>query len=152
MSEAREDGPAHLPEVGEEVHLPDPPDEGGADKDSLGGLRSLLADVEDLVVDAKTYFDSELTYQRARATFVVSRVKAIAVYAVAAIVIVLMALFAVSVGLILALTPWLTAWGATAVVGGLLLAVVYLIVRRIGAAWGDIMVAVREQRETDDDT
>ena len=91
--------------------------------------RSLYDDLEALFTDAKTYLDAELVYQKSRAGFVLNRLKlGIGMAAVAAFFAVL-ALIGLTVGLIIALTPLVTAWGATAIVVGLLLLVAYLILR-----------------------
>lgn len=129
---------------------PSPVDETD-DKTASRNKGTLLDDIEDLVLDAKTYIDAELSYQKARASFVISRVKRIAFFGVVATVLALVSIIALSVGLILALTPWISAWGATVVVVGGMLATAYLLIRMAGTAWGEIMTAVREKEDGADD-
>lgn len=85
--------------------------------------RSLVDDVRQLFEDGRTLAEAELAYQKSRAAVAGDGVKGAAAYGGLAIALVLFALVALTVGLLLALTPWLTAWGATAVVTlGLLVA------------------------------
>ncbi len=78
--------------------------------------RSLIDDVEVLIEDGKTYLEAELNYQKTRAAFAGGKAKVIALFAVTGLVFAWMALIGLTVGLIIALTPPLSAWGATAVV------------------------------------
>jgi hypothetical protein len=100
--------------------------------------RSLIDDVEVLIEDGKTYLEAELNYQKTRALFVGDRVKRTALFALVGFVFAWMALIALTVGLIFALTPPLGAWGATAVVVivWLLIAVVALSVA--AARWREL--------------
>lgn len=82
---------------------------------------SLVDDVKALVEDGATYLEAELQFQKSRAMFVVDRGKSGAIYGVAAAAVVHLALIGLVVGAIFALTPLITAWGATAVVVGALL-------------------------------
>ncbi len=100
--------------------------------------RSLVEDMEALVDDARTYVDAELSYQKSRASFVTDRVKRTLIFAVGAATVGLLAAIGLTVGLIIALTPLVTGWGATAIVVGLLLLVAYLLISRASKAWGDI--------------
>ncbi|HVR91799.1 MAG TPA: phage holin family protein [Novosphingobium sp.] len=85
--------------------------------------RSLVDDVRQLIDDGRTLAEAEYAYQKSRAAVAGDGVKGAAAYGGLAIALVLFALVALTIGLLIALTPWLTAWGATAVVTvGLLLA------------------------------
>ncbi len=84
---------------------------------------SLVEDVKALLDDGKTYLEAELQYQKSRAAYAVDRGKSGAIYGVAAAAVLHLALIGLVVGLILALSPLITAWGATAVVVGVLVAV-----------------------------
>jgi hypothetical protein len=97
--------------------------------------RSLIDDVEVLIEDGKTYLEAELNYQKTRAAFVGDRAKGVVVFAIVGFVFAWMALIALTVGFIVALTPPLSAWGATAVVviAWLLLAIICLSVA--GGRW-----------------
>jgi hypothetical protein len=92
----------------EEAH-PAPPGMGHAS-------RSLVDDLRDLASDAQTLLEAERAYQVARASYALSRGKGVAVGLVVAAVLGYFALIALVVGLLLALAPLLTAWGALAAV------------------------------------
>ena len=84
--------------------------------------RSLEDDLRQLAEDARALAEAELAYQKSRAAFVGQEAKRMAILGAMAAVLVFFALMALTFGLVFALTPLLTAWGATAaVVGGLLL-------------------------------
>ena len=85
--------------------------------------RSLADDLRALVDDGKALAQAELAYQKSRAAFAGSGAKAIVLLGALAAALVFFALMALTVGLVVALTPLLTAWGATgASFAGLLLA------------------------------
>lgn len=89
---------------------------------SEDAARSLVDDVRQLVEDARTLAEAELAYQKARAKIAGSSAGGIAGMGVLALTLVYFALMALVFGLVLALAPVLSAWGATAaVVLGLLL-------------------------------
>jgi hypothetical protein len=90
---------------------------------ALAAEPSLVDDVKALLDDGKTYLEAELQFQKSRAAFAVDRGKSGAVYGVGAAAVVQIGLIAGVVGLIFALAPLVTAWGATAVVVGVLLIV-----------------------------
>jgi uncharacterized membrane protein YqjE len=87
--------------------------------------RSLVDDLRQLAGDAHTTAAAELAYQQSRAKLVAGSLGGIAGRAALAIAFVFFALMGLVVGAILALTPALTAWGATALV---------VVVLAIGAA------------------
>lgn len=122
--------------------LPDPAGQPGYDEDEPD--RSLLEDVEALIEDGKTYLEAELAYQKTRASFLANGVKGIVGLGALALGFGLLALIALTVGLILALTPLITAWGATAVVVGVLLLAALLAVRMAAKRWSRMMDAVSE--------
>jgi uncharacterized membrane protein YqjE len=78
--------------------------------------RSLIDDVEVLIEDGRTYLEAELNYQKTRGLFVADLAGQVAAFGVAGLVFALMALVALTVGLVIALTPPLGVWGATGVV------------------------------------
>lgn len=88
--------------------------------------RSLSEDLRDLADHARTFAQAELSYQKTRAAYAGQEAKSITVYAVLAAVFLFFAAMGLVFGLILALTPILTAWGATAVVCIVLLGVAAL--------------------------
>lgn len=77
---------------------------------------SLTDDLAALFDDGKTLLDAELQFQRTRAAFVFGKARVGAGFAVAAAAILHLALVALVVGAVIALTPVLGAWLATLVV------------------------------------
>lgn len=131
------------PGPGDEINLPDPPGARVAATGEGPSQRSLLDDIEALIDDARTYLDAELSYQKTRASFVSDRLKKTVVFGAGAALIVFLALIGLTVGLIIALTPLLTGWGATAVVVGLMLLVAYILVRKAGRNWSSMMGVIQ---------
>jgi len=92
---------------------PDAPDR--RDPSLTDGVRALLEDGQTLV-------EAELAFQQARIAYGWGRAKGVAALLLFALAFAFFTLVALVVGLLLALTPLLTAWGALAVVGlGLML-------------------------------
>lgn len=100
----------------EDTTLPEQSHEERVLSEAAAEDRSLIDDVEVLIEDGKTYLEAELNYQKTRALFVGDRAKGVALWALVGFVFAWMALIGLTVGLIIALTPPLSAWGATAVV------------------------------------
>lgn len=132
-------GDAGLPE------LADPPPE--AKDDGERDLRSLRDDVEALIEDGKTYLETELVYQKTRAAFVADRAKGAVIYGAVAIAFGILALIGLTVGLIIALTPLLTAWGASALVVGLLVVGALIAMRAANRRWNRLMQAIESDAE-----
>lgn len=78
--------------------------------------RSLAEDLRDLAGDAQTFLEAEKAYEGARLSYALSRGKGVALSFVVAGVLGYFALVAAVVGLLLALAPLITAWGALAAV------------------------------------
>jgi Flp pilus assembly protein TadB len=78
--------------------------------------RSLNEDLHQLASDARAYAQAELQFQKSRAAYTAAASKSIGIYAAVALVLVFFAAMAFVVGLVIALGPWLTPWGAMAVV------------------------------------
>jgi len=95
------------------------------------GISGLVGDVKQLASDAKNLAEAELAYQTSRAKVAGEAARNIAVFGVVAFVLAFFALGALTVGLLLALTPLITAWGATAVVVGALLIGAFLCVKAV---------------------
>ena len=128
-----------------------PPSEGGPDSpdetapayaDGERDERSLFEDVETLIDDGRTYLEAEIAYQKTRAAFVADKAKSALVFGAVAAAFAVLALIGLTVGLILALTPWLTAWGASALVVGLLAVGALLAARTAGQRWKGLMAAI----------
>lgn len=82
---------------------------------------SLADDIGALIDDGKTYAEAEIAFQKSRLSFAANRGKTGALSALFALAVLHLALVALVLGSILALTPLFTAWGATAMVVGILL-------------------------------
>ncbi len=115
------------------------------DPDDSVADRSLLDDIGDLVGDAQTWFDAELGYQKVRAAFVGANLKQALLLGLAAVVLIVVAVMGLTFGLILALAPLVTAWGATAIVVGAMLLVALLCGRSASKAGRAAFAAIREQ-------
>lgn len=97
------------------ISEPDVTDE-DYDEDEAEDGPTLAEDLRDLAEEAKALALAELAYQKSRATYAASEAKGIAILAVVALVFVFFAVMAFVVGLVIALGPLLTAWGAMVVV------------------------------------
>lgn len=83
--------------------------------------RSLFDDLRLLAGDARTLADAEFAYQKSRAQAFGGGIGKIVALAALALLFVSLALIGLVVGLIIALTPLITALGATGVVFGVLI-------------------------------
>lgn len=108
---------------------------------------SLVEDVRHLVDDGRTYLEAELQYQKSRAALIVARGRSGAVYGVIALVLAHVALLGLVIGLIFALTPLITALGATALVVGSLLAIASVFGLRAKRRFASISAALDEARQ-----
>ena len=141
------------PLVRDDADMPEPSDttppvEGPSDSagdsgsDLDGEARSLLDDVHALIDDGKTYLEAELGFQKTRAAFVADRAKSTIVFGAIAALLGLLALVGLTVGSIIALTPLLTAWGASAVVVAILLVAAWLAARGAARKWSSLIRAI----------
>jgi hypothetical protein len=112
----------------------------------LDDRRSLVDDIEDLLVDARTWLDAEFNYQKTRAGFVAGSLKAALGLVFAAAIVALVAFIGLTIGAILALTPVVGAIGATGIVVGLLLLACALMVGAAARRWRDATGAIREDK------
>ena len=78
--------------------------------------RSLTDDLVAMLDDGKTYVEAEVQYQKTRAAFAFDRGKAGAFYGLLAFALLHLALVALVVGAVIALSPAIGAWAATALV------------------------------------
>lgn len=89
---------------------------------------SLVDEVAALIDDGKTYAQAELTFQKTRAGIAGKSAAKAAVFGIIAIILLHIAFLALAVGLVIALEPLVTIWGAIGiVVGGLLLCTLLLV-------------------------
>jgi len=77
---------------------------------------SLVDEVRQLIDDGRTFVEAEIAFQTSRAAYVGKGIKGVVLFGALAAVLVFFALMALTVGLVITLTPILTAWGATAAV------------------------------------
>lgn len=153
MAALREDGSAPPAGAGDGYGLAEPAYPG--DPEPTGepaSLRSLVEDLEALIDDGQTYLSAELSYQKTRVSFVSDRLKKTIALAIGAAVVGLLAAIGLTVGLIIALTPLLTGWGATAVVVLSLLLVAFLLVQRAGSTWSSAMQVARSRGDASEDS
>lgn len=83
---------------------------------------SLTEDIVALFDDGRTYIEAEIAFQKTRLSFAADRGKSGMLLGVCAFAVLHLALIALVVGAIFALTPLISALGATALVAGILLA------------------------------
>ena len=88
-------------------------------------------DLTALIDDGLTFLEAELNFQKTRLSFVLDCIKKAAVFGIVGIFLAILAAIGLTVGLIMCLTPYITAWGATAVVVGGLLALAYYCVTHV---------------------
>jgi hypothetical protein len=85
--------------------------------------QSLLGTIGNLIEDGQTLLETELDYQRKRLNYGLARSKGIIGLVLLGLALLFFSLMALILGLLLALTPLLSAWGALgAVFGGILAA------------------------------
>lgn len=107
--------------------------------------RSLNEDLHQLAQDARAYAEAEFQFQKSRAAFAVSSAKSIVIYAVVALVLVFFAVMALVVGLVIALAPYLTPWGSTAVVTLALLGIAVFLLLRVKKRVGKMLSVMGEE-------
>jgi hypothetical protein len=96
------------------------------DTGESGDSASIFEDVVTLIDDGRTLVEAELAYQKTRLSYAGRRGRNAAIFGAIAAVLVVFALFGLVMGAILALTPRFGAWGATALVVGVLVVVAIL--------------------------
>ena len=93
---------------------------------TLSGLRD---DVTALVEDARNYAEAEIAFQKTRASLAGKHGARAVAMLVLALVLLHIALIALAVGVVIALAPLATIWGAIAIVVGVMLLGVALLLR-----------------------
>lgn len=94
---------------------------GDAPEETSASDGSLSEDVTALIDDGRTYIQAEIAFQKTRLAFAADHGKSGILLGVCAFAVLHLGLIALVVGLIFALSPLIGAWGATALVGGILL-------------------------------
>lgn len=123
---------------------PDMPDARPLESPAAPSEPSLKADIDALIGDGKTYLEAELAYQKSRAGFAANRLKWTAIYGAAAFGLLHLALIALTVGVVIALTPLTGPWIATAIVVALLLVGALMFVLRLRNKVADIRDAFED--------
>lgn len=77
---------------------------------------TLAGDIRQLAQDARAFAEAELAFQKTRAAYAGAEAKGIAILGAVAAVLLFFALMALVVGVVIALGPVLTPWGAMAAV------------------------------------
>jgi len=111
-----DDSPAS--ELSEDATAPD------HDNRSPAFQESVVEELGALIDDGRTYAKAELAFQKTRAKLAGKAVGVAAASAVVAIILLHIAFLALAVGMVMALEPLVTIWGAIGIVVGVLLALV----------------------------
>jgi uncharacterized membrane protein YqjE len=98
----------------------------------------LVDDLTALAEDGKTLFEAEIGFQKTRLAFAANRSKSAVLSGLMAVGFLHLALIALVVGAVIALTPYLTAFGATAVVVGVLLLGAFVLLLRVRGSLRDV--------------
>ncbi|PLK25969.1 phage holin family protein [Novosphingobium sp. TH158] len=104
----------------------------------------LIDEIRQLGDDARAYATAELAYQKARAAVAAKGVRDVAIFGLAGFVIAVFGLGALVVGLLIALAPLVTAWGATAIVAGGLFAIALVCVVMAKSRWARMKALVAD--------
>lgn len=131
----------HLaPDMQTDVEMPELPQSDAGDP----AERSLIQDLRLLAADARTLAEAEVAYQKSRASAFGSGLGKIAGLGAVAVLFAFLAAMALVVGLVFALSPILTAWGATAVVTLALLALALVMALWARSSWGKLSTLLDE--------
>lgn len=136
------------PPVRAETDIPDNGDQSSAESATeFDDSRSLVDDVRALIDDGRTYLEAEFGFQKTRAAFVADRAKSTVVLGAIAALLAFLGLIGLTVGMVIALTPYLTAWGASALVVALLFVAAALAGRAAARKWNGLMRAISGEQE-----
>lgn len=109
-----------------------------------GGDPSLIADLDAFLKDSKTYLEAEVGYQKSRVIFSARRLKWALIYGAAAFGFLHLALIALVVGVVMALTPITGPWVAILIVVGLLGAGALVLIQRLRGRLRDVRSVFEE--------
>jgi hypothetical protein len=123
----------------------DPSSEQTRSFDQESDLPPLSDDVKAAIEDGKTYAAAEIAFQKSRAAWTGNRVKYIAVFAIFALGFVHLALIAMVVGAVIALSQIIDPWAATGIVTLALLLGAAILGLLIKAKIGDISSAFAKE-------
>ncbi|MDZ4307318.1 phage holin family protein [Allopontixanthobacter sp.] len=130
---------------GGHLHTADLPEEVAEDNSATQG--SLSEDIVALIDDGKTYVEAEIAFQKTRLAFAADRGKSGLLLGISAFAVLHLALIALVVGLIFALSPIITAWGATAIIAGILLIAGLILGLKAKARFERLVDAYKEASE-----
>ena len=108
------------------------------DKDPAPPGSSLIDDIAALADDGKTLFQAEIGFQKTRLAFAADRSKSAIFSGLLALGFLHLALIALVVGMVIALTPYVTALGATLIVVAVLLLGAFILFLRVQSSARDI--------------
>jgi hypothetical protein len=108
---------------------------------------TLAEDLQQLARDARALAEAEFAFQKTRAAYAGAQAKGIALLGVVAAVLVFFAAMALVVGVVIALGPVLTAWGAMAAVTLGLLAIAGICLLAAKVRVRRMMNAIADKRE-----
>jgi len=115
------------------------------------GDRSLVEDIEALIDDGRTYLEAEVAYQKTRVAFIADGAKEAIVFVAISSAFAVLTLIGLTVGLIIALSPLLTPWGASGLVVGLLILCTVLSALAARRRWQKLMDAIDLTPDKDDE-
>lgn len=121
------------------------------DNDPAPNQSSIVNDLAALAEDGKTLFEAEIGFQKTRLAFAANRSKSAVLSGLFALGFIHLALIALVVGAVIALTPYVTAIGATAIVVGLLLFGAVILLLRVRDSARDIGEAFESKSESGGD-
>ena len=125
------------PVYGEDDHV-------SIDEAAPVGRRSLVEDFEALLSDLRTYYDAELSFQKTRAAFMADALKRTIVYGVVGAFFGMLATIGLAIGLIIALTPLVGPWIATAIVVLILVICAGIFLVKASRSWTGMTDAMRD--------
>ncbi|QFT77815.1 phage holin family protein [Erythrobacter sp. THAF29] len=104
------------------------------DSDNEGYDEGLVDEIVALIDDGRTYAEAEIAFQKTRGKLAGRGVGKAIAFAAVALITLHIAVLALAVGLVIALEPLVTIWGAIAIVVGMLLLVTAILVMKAKAS------------------
>ncbi|MEP3051311.1 MAG: phage holin family protein [Erythrobacter sp.] len=126
----RSGSPASLDDEGSLAALDDAQDSHGSSADEDAGEfdESLTEEIAALIDDGRTYAETEIAFQKTRASLAGRKIGGALLFAILALILLHIAFITLAVGVVIALEPLVTIWGAIGiVVGALILGVIGLV-------------------------
>ena len=105
--------------------------------------RSLLEDVQTLLEDGRVAVQAEINFQQTRLAYCGKAARNLVIFAVAGLLFSFFTLIALTVGLLLALIPAVTAWGATGIVTGVFVVALAVCLGGALSSWRKIRAAMK---------